>query len=119
MWESFSLLFYLKKPKKYVEGPRYVYMRITVNGLIHEISCKRMWDPKRWNPWKHRASGHQEDAKALNDYLEILTVKVFNARVELYNANQDITAAAIKKIIATCVSRKDKDCLGRMHIVGE
>lgn len=38
---TYSLLFYLKKPKNYVSGPKPIYMRITVSGIPKEISTGR------------------------------------------------------------------------------
>jgi hypothetical protein len=38
--KSFSLLFYLKKPKNYVSGNMPIYMRITVDEIPKEISTQ-------------------------------------------------------------------------------
>ncbi len=47
--KSFSLLFYLKKPKNYLKGAMPIYLRITVDGIPKEISTGRQCDPIRWN----------------------------------------------------------------------
>ncbi len=41
MKTNFSLLFYLKKPKNYENGPVPVYMRITVDGKRSEVTTNR------------------------------------------------------------------------------
>ena len=42
--KSFGLLFYLKKPKNAKAGERYVYLKITVDGIPKEIAIKRIWN---------------------------------------------------------------------------
>jgi hypothetical protein len=64
--ESFGLLIYLKKPKNYVEGPLPLYLRITVDGNVKELSLNRSWEKHRWNPYSSRAVGNKEDARELN-----------------------------------------------------
>jgi hypothetical protein len=41
---SFGLFFFLKQPKNHKTDERYVYLRITVNGISKEISTKRVWN---------------------------------------------------------------------------
>jgi hypothetical protein len=69
--KSFGLLFYLKKPKGYKKGPVPIYVRITVDGDEKEMSTKRSWELSRWGVKANRASGTKEDARALNDYLNV------------------------------------------------
>ena len=47
--QRFGLLFYLKKPKGYSSGDRPIYMRITVDGMVTELSIQRACDPALWN----------------------------------------------------------------------
>ena len=61
--KSFSLLFYLKKPKNYLKGPMPIYVRITVDGIPKEISTSRQCDPDRWNANAGRVNGTKEDVK--------------------------------------------------------
>jgi hypothetical protein len=46
MKTNFSLLFYLKKPKNYVDGPVPIYIRITVNRKRSETTAGRNIEPK-------------------------------------------------------------------------
>ncbi len=95
--KSFGLLFYLKKPKHYGKGPIPIYLRITVDGISKELSTKRSCDPNRWNPSAERVSGTKEDAKALNAYLDTLQGKAYEAKRHLIEANEMMTAIAIKE----------------------
>ncbi|MDF2476684.1 MAG: recombinase [Sphingobacterium sp.] len=70
MSTNYSLLFYLKKPKNYVSGPKPIYMRITVDGIPKEVSTGRECDPSKWNSKANRVKGTTEAVKTLNSYLE-------------------------------------------------
>ena len=97
--KSFGLLFYLKKHKNYVKGEVPIYLRITVDGTLKELSLKRSCDPSRWNPHAGRASGTKEYVKTLNNYLDTYQAKVFEAKRKLVEGNQMVTAAAIKEMV--------------------
>lgn len=90
--KSFSLLFYLKKPKNYLKGARIIYMRITVDGIPKEISTGRKCDSERWNSAAGRMQGTKEDAKLLNAYLDTLQTKVYEVRRQLLEKNETITS---------------------------
>lgn len=49
MKTNFSLLFYLKKPKNYLNGAVPVYLRVTVNGKPVEMSTGKKCTPTLWN----------------------------------------------------------------------
>lgn len=55
---------------------RYIYIRITVNGVPKETSTKRKWNVNRWEQKTGRAIGNKEDAKALNFFLYSLEIKI-------------------------------------------
>lgn len=104
--KSWGLLFYLKKPKRYTKGPRYIYLRITVDGVPKELSTKRKWPPEKWDNHLNRATGLKEDTKALNAYLDILQAKAYAARSRLIETEQVITSTAIKEILSGAAQRK-------------
>ena len=97
--KSFGLFFFLKQPKNYTAGPKYVYLRLTVDGAARELSTKRLWEPARWSAEAGRAIGSKEDAKALNQYLDTLRTKAHEARKTLLEANMSITAEALKRVL--------------------
>ena len=63
--KNFSLLFYLKKPKTYQRGDMPIYMRITVEGLVKELTTSRKCDPELWDQTSERAYGKGEFIKEL------------------------------------------------------
>jgi integrase len=97
--KRFGLLFYLKKPKGYTSGDRPIYMRITVDGMITELSIQRACDPALWNIKTYRAIGKQEQIRALNGYLDTLQAKVFEAKHQLIQSGKPVTAENIKNLV--------------------
>lgn len=45
--QSYGLNFFLKSSNVKNKSIRYVYLRITVNGIAKETSTKRKWDVNR------------------------------------------------------------------------
>jgi len=99
METSFGLLFYLKKLKIFKEDEAYIYIRITVNGSIAELSTKRKCDPRNWNASAGRMNGKTEDVKAFNSYLDTLQQKVFEAKRKLIETDKELTAENIKNLL--------------------
>lgn len=97
--KSFGLLFFLKQPKNQNTIGKFIYLRITVDGIAKEISTKRIWYSDRWNQSYGRATGNKEDAKILNIFLESLTAKIHQAKLSLIELNRSVTAETIKNII--------------------
>ena len=97
--KNFSLLFYLKKPKKYLRRDMPIYMRITVNGQVKEMTTSRKCDPELWDQKSERAYGKGEYIKELNNHLSTLKVKVFEARLLLIENNKLVTAESIKNML--------------------
>ena len=98
--KSFGLLFFLKQPQNYKSGPMYIYMRITVDGTVRELSTKRHWEPSKWNSKAGKAFGIKEDTKTLNTYLDALRTKVYDAKRMLLEAGKPMTAEALKNALS-------------------
>ncbi|MEO6522507.1 MAG: Arm DNA-binding domain-containing protein [Mucilaginibacter sp.] len=97
--KSFGLFFFLKQPKNENAVERYVYLRITVDGTSKELSTKRLWEPSRWSQEAGRAIGTKEDARALNNYLDVLSSQVYQAKQNLLEGRKPITAEALKNLL--------------------
>ncbi|MBZ4190730.1 site-specific integrase [Niabella beijingensis] len=99
--KSIGLLFFLKKPKNYKKGsPKDLYLKVTVDGIPRELSCKRKWDPHRWSPKANKAIGAKEDAKELNNYLDTLRTMAYEAKRQLLDRGKMVTAGAIRNKIS-------------------
>ena len=93
-------LFYHKKSKH--DKPHAevaIYIRITVNGQIVELSTKRKCLPSIWNASAGRLDGKTEKAKELNSYLDIIESKVYEAKKKLIEKSETITAEKIKLVM--------------------
>jgi len=96
MKTNFSLLFYLKKPKKHQNGLVPIYLRITVNGKRAETSTGRECEPTLWNSTAGRFKGTKEEIKSFNAYLDNLQAQVYEAHGQLTKAGGMITAENLK-----------------------
>ena len=88
MKTTFSLLFYLKRPKNYENGPMPVYLRITVNGKRAETTSGRECLPANWNGKSGRFRGTKEEIKSFNAYLD-------NLQSQVYDAHKTLTEAGV------------------------
>jgi integrase len=97
--KSFGMIFFLKASKNRNDVLKYVYLRITVDGVAREFSTKTVWHSERWNQGTGRATGNREDARVLNNFLDMLSFKVQQARTDLLHSNIRITAVQLKDIV--------------------
>lgn len=97
--KSLGVMFYLKPSRKTKDDLRYIYLRITVESKISEISTKRMWDRNRWNSQSGRAVGKTEDVRELNSFLDSFQTKVFQAKKILLEKDMSVSAENIKDIL--------------------
>ena len=99
MEKSFGLLFYLKKPKGYKAGNVPIYVRVTINSDVVEISTKQKCDPSKWNVTAGRVEGKSQAAKMVNDYLDVVQRKVYEIRKQLLDNDHPVTAENIKTVL--------------------
>jgi integrase len=104
---SFGLTFFLKVPRK-KSNLRYIYLRITVDGIPKETSTKRKWDITRWDQKAERAIGTKEDARTINFFLTTIETKVNQYRNDLVYAEHFITSQKIIDFILGRVAQKAK-----------
>ncbi|WP_142687670.1 hypothetical protein [Chitinophaga polysaccharea] len=105
---SYGLTFFLKSPKRKSDLFRYVYVRVTVDGVPKETSTKRKWDMRRWDQYLGRAIGTKEDTKSLNFFLGSLEVKISNFKTELVNTARTITSTRIIEFVKGHETSKTK-----------
>jgi len=104
--KSLGMMFFLKQPRNYEGGMMYIYLKVTVDGVPKDLSVKRSWLPSRWNSKGNRASGNKEDAKALNEYLDVMQNKAYDARKHLIDRGKVVTALAIIELLSGINERK-------------
>ena len=91
---NFGLTFFLKRSRK-ESNTRFIYLRITVDGVSKETSTKRGWDKNRWDQKLERAPGNKEDARTLNFFLDSLAAKVNQYKNDLLYQGRTITSEKI------------------------
>lgn len=96
MNQTFSLLFYLKKPKDYKEGLVSIYARITVEGKRAELTTGVKCEPTKWNSKGGKPLGHTEEAKSLTKYLDSIKNRIYDGYNRLIITKGNITAENIK-----------------------
>ncbi|WP_158995131.1 phage integrase SAM-like domain-containing protein [Mucilaginibacter sp. L196] len=104
--KSLGLMFFFKQPQNYQGGPMYIYLKVTVDCIPQDLSVKRSWEPSRWNSKGNRASGNKEDAKALNEYLDVMQSKAYEARKYLIDGGKVVTALAMVELLSGVNERK-------------
>ncbi|MPS73109.1 MAG: site-specific integrase [Chryseobacterium sp.] len=102
MNKTFNLLFYVKKSKVNSEGQAPIYLRITIDGKICEISIKRTIHISKWVAKAQKVSGSNEAAKSVNMYLKSFEQKVYDTYYSLIKDNEVVTCEILKnKLLGT------------------
>jgi hypothetical protein len=99
MEKSFGCAFYLKKKGHDLSKEIDIYLRITVDSVSAEFSTKRKCFKANWNVSAGRAEGKTDYARSINSYLDTLQQKVFEAKRQLIELDQEITPARIKDLM--------------------
>lgn len=97
--KTFSILYYLKSSKNDKGNERQIYARITVNSVRVEISTRLKCEKEKWSTVSNRALGKSEKIRQINSYLDIFSIKAYEARKYLLEYGKDITAENIKKVL--------------------
>jgi site-specific recombinase XerD len=96
MTKNFNILFYIRRDKADNQGNAPIYCRITVDGKRSELAIKRDTHISKWDSSKGHIKGHNEDARAINAYIDTVRSKVYEHHRALMDNNKPITAEAIK-----------------------
>lgn len=110
MTKNVNVLFYPKKSKVNVNNEAPIYLRITVDGKRTEISISRRIDIRKWNSSANKGIGRSESIRALNEYLNLLSSKVYKIQKNLIEEDIDYTANTIKDILSGA-NRKSKSII--------
>lgn len=107
MTKNLNVLFYLKKSKVNANNEAPIYLRITVDGNRAEISTSRRIDIQKWNSSANKGVGRTESIREINEYLNILTSKVYKIQKDLVLEDIEYNANTIKDILSGA-NRKSK-----------
>ena len=80
---TFSLLFVIRKHRLLKNGEASIYLRITVNGEVADITTKRSVRPEMWDQRRECSLGKLHRDKELNHYLETLKTRMYQLDVKI------------------------------------
>ncbi|GIZ09057.1 site-specific integrase [Flavobacterium sp. UMI-01] len=97
-----SILFYAKRAKASVNGLVPIYTRITINGKRIELSSNRFVEVSKWSTEAGKMKGNSEEARSINNHLDMLRIQIIDIQMELLHKKIPITAETLKsKLLGT------------------
>jgi site-specific recombinase XerD len=96
MKTKITLHFYAKSTKANAAGLLPIYVRLTVDGKRMEFSTKKFIDSAKWLPELSKMKGNTENARSLNEYLDLMKSKIFDIQMELIHRNELLTIEVFK-----------------------
>ena len=91
-----SILFYAKKAKAAANGLVPIYTRITINGKRIELSTNRFVEISKWSTEAGKMKGTSEEARSINNHLDLLKSQIRDAEMELIHKKIALTTETIK-----------------------
>ncbi|WP_396191855.1 site-specific integrase [Flavobacterium sp.] len=91
-----SILFYAKKAKAAANGLVPIYTRITINGKRIELSTNRFVEISKWSTEAGKMKGSSEEARSINNHLDLLKSQIRDAEMELIHKKTVVTTETIK-----------------------
>jgi len=99
MKAKITLHMYAKTTKANAAGQLPIYIRLTVDGQRFEFSSKKFIDKSKWSPELSKMKGSSEEARTLNNYLDLMKSKVFDIQMDLIHKNQELSLKNFKSRI--------------------
>jgi hypothetical protein len=96
MKTKITLHFYAKSTKANAAGLLPIYLRLTVDGNRMEFSTKKFIDSAKWSPEMSKMKSNTENARSLNEYLDLMKSKIFDIQMELIHRNEPFTIEVFK-----------------------
>lgn len=97
---------YAKTSKANKNGQLPIYFRLTVNGERFEFSTKKFIDKSKWSAEQSKMKGNSEEARTINNYLDLMKSKVFDIQMELLHKNDDLTIENFKSKLTGAQERE-------------
>ena len=91
-----SILFYAKRAKANANGLVPIYTRITIDGKRIELSTNRFVEISKWSTEASKMKGTSEEARSINNHLDLLKNQIRDAQMELIHRKVAITTESLK-----------------------
>ena len=99
MKAKITLHIYAKTTKANAAGQLPIYIRLTVDGQRFEFSSKKFIEKSKWSPELSKMKGSSEEARTINNYLDLMKSKVFDIQMELIYKNEELSLENFKSRI--------------------
>jgi len=99
MKAKITLHIYAKTTKANAAGQLPIYIRLTVDGQRFEFSSKKFIEKGKWSSELSKMKGSSEEARTLNNYLDLMKSKVFDVQMELIHKNEELSLENFKSRI--------------------
>ena len=99
MKAKITLHIYAKTTKANSAGQLPIYIRLTVDGQRFEFSSKKFIEKSKWSPELSKMKGSSEEARTINNYLDLMKSKVFDIQMELIHKNEELSLENFKSRI--------------------
>lgn len=99
MKAKITLHIYAKTTKANATGQLPIYIRLTVDGQRFEFSSKKFIEKSKWSPKLSKMRGSSEEARTINNYLDLMKSKVFDIQMELIHKNEELSLENFKSRI--------------------
>jgi site-specific recombinase XerD len=99
MKAKITLHIYAKTTKANAAGQLPIYIRLTVDGQRFEFSSKKFIEKSKWSPELSKMKGSSEEARRINNYLDLMKSKVFDIQMELIHKNEELSLENFKSRI--------------------
>ncbi|SHG81411.1 Site-specific recombinase XerD [Flavobacterium micromati] len=96
MKTKITLHYYAKSTKANTSGQLPIYIRLTVDGKRMEFSSKKFIDATKWSAELSKMKGTSEEARSLNEYLNLMKSKIYDIQMELIHKNELLTLEVFK-----------------------
>ncbi|SNB33871.1 site-specific integrase [Flavobacterium psychrophilum] len=106
MKAKITLHIYAKTTKANAAGQLPIYIRLTVDGQRFEFSSKKFIEKSKWSPELSKMKGSSEEARTLNNYLDLMKSKIFDVQMELIHKNEELTLENFKSRILGTYQRE-------------
>jgi site-specific recombinase XerD len=99
MKAKITLHIYAKTTKANATGQLPIYIRLTIDGQRFEFSSKKFIEKSKWSSELSKMKGSSEEARTLNNYLDLMKSKVFDIQMELIHKNEELSLENFKSRI--------------------
>lgn len=96
MTTKIALIFYLRKSKINSNGLIPIYQRITIEGKRYEISTGQFVEEAKWSVDAGRMKGNSEEARSINNRLDLVKTRIFDVERKLFLSNTPINLENFK-----------------------